>query len=45
MVGGKYISSVIVVPLHYGYIKGDFCESKTDAEESAAKKLLKCFST
>ena len=37
---GKYISTVIIVPLHWGYVKGEFCSSKREAEERAAKVML-----
>jgi len=40
---GKHVSSVIVVPLHFGYVKGEYCDSREEAEESAAKKLLQKF--
>ena len=40
---GKYISSVIIVPLHFGYVKGDYSNSREEAEESAAKNLLQNF--
>ena len=39
----KYISIAIVVPLHFGYVKGDYCNTIEEAEESAAKKLLQEF--
>lgn len=36
----KYISMVIIVPLHFGYVKGDCCSSREEAEETAAKTML-----
>lgn len=36
----KYISTVIIVPLHFGYLKGDWCSSMEEAEERAAKMML-----
>jgi len=40
IMNGKYISMVIIVPLHFGYVKGDYCSSKEEAEERAAKMML-----
>ena len=36
----KYISTVIIVPLHFGYVKGDYCSSEEEAEERVAKVML-----
>ena len=37
---GKSISAVVIVPLHLGYVKGDCCLTRQEAEETAAKAML-----
>ena len=37
---GIYIATVIITPLHLGYVKGEGCSSKEEAEEIAAKRML-----
>ena len=37
---GKPISAVVIVPLHLGYVKGDWCSTRQEAEETAAKAML-----
>ena len=37
---GKFTSTVVITPLHWGYVKGEGCSSREEAEELAAKKML-----
>ena len=37
---GMYRSTVVITPLHLGYVKGEGCSSREEAEELAAKRML-----